>query len=121
MLLTKTLSLLLLPSLGLGYAIQCYTDENCTGGAGAVREVPSNSNICISTSGRKSCKVHGGNGIIMRVVGGNQCGAYDVGLGCATGGGCINLMHPFGNYYPYHRVDISSPTLCWAGRKFKFT
>ena len=41
--------------------------------------------------------------------------ACDVQTGCATGAGCVELMHPNGEYPDVVNVGIATSSLCWAG------
>lgn len=75
----KLLISLLLAStaFAVNHKIQCFSEENCQGDAGAVREFESNDIICVETKGRKSCYFTDGfdNNLAGRIIGGTQCGA----------------------------------------------
>ena len=46
------------------------------------------------------------------VVGGTQCGSYDICFGCATDNTCVNLMHPNGVYYVYGLAGFAPSVVC---------
>jgi len=50
--LLSTISLL---SMAQAYNLKCFSDSNCKGNAGGVKNLPEKGSSCVNTVGRKSC------------------------------------------------------------------
>jgi hypothetical protein len=128
--LVATIAIFPTSTLAVIHRVQCFAEEDCQGDAGTVREIDTESNendaICINTEGRKSCTWEDGwdNNIRGRFLGCSVCNidlengsefACDSTSGCTSGGGCVNLMHPNGDYFEFTQVNEAGSTPCIQG------